>query len=275
MKMENLRATVRVAAIGFAAVLLAGCGNLFTGNMFENFDGPPSASDLASRYTDANGDVSTADAESFVNDLDDAASSSRFFDGLSDSDRESLAGSLESVYSNTDVDTETRQRAAVLAGDVTLRGSSAGDTINNVADVLTSSSGTDSFSDPAALLDQIIPTSAKGDPAAIEQILNDMVTAADAYSALGSSLTDADGDGTPDGPSGANMTEVAQKAAVSIVVAKIVTDSATSSTSSLAESLASGTFDASGYSDPSTDATSDGSALNNILKAGGLDGLFA
>ncbi|MFW5827108.1 MAG: hypothetical protein ACOCU4_03405, partial [Alkalispirochaeta sp.] len=216
----NPQKITAVALILTVTITITGCSNLLTGNMFSNFDGPPSASDLTSRYGDDG--VPAGDADDFVDAVDDAGGSRRFFDDLSDSDREELAGSLKSVYDNEDVDAETRQRAAVLAADVTLRGADSGETINNVANVLTSSDGADSFSDPAALMDQIIPDSAKDDPAAIQKILDDMVAAADAYDALGSSLTDEDGDGTVDGPEGTNMTEVAQKAAVAMVVRNIV-----------------------------------------------------
>lgn len=270
------RVVVTVLAVPVLLVM-SGCSNLFTGNMFTNFDGPPSASDLASRYTDDEGRVSGEDADNFVNDVDDAAGSSRFFDDLSDTDRTNLTGSLKSVYDNPNVDEETRQRAAVLAADVTLRGADSGETINNVADVLTSSEGADSFSDPGQLLDQIIPDSAKDDPEAIQKILDDMVAAADAYDALGDALKDEDGDGTIDNtPDGTNMTEVAQKAAVAMVVRNIVDQDADGS-GDLAERIANGTVGDAGYTDPLSGddgANSDGSAFNNILKAGGLDGFF-
>ncbi|MFW5694652.1 MAG: hypothetical protein ACOCYB_05750 [Alkalispirochaeta sp.] len=259
---------VRVAAAALAfAIFMSGCSNLLTGNMFTNFDGPPSASELAGRYGDAD------DADDFVDAVDDAAGSRRFFDDLSDGDRKELTESLKSVYDDEDVDDETRQRAAVLAADVTLRGADSGETINNVADVLTSSDGPESFSDPAELMDQIIPDSAKDDPEAIQKILDDMVAAADAYDALGSSLTDEDGDGTVDGPDGTNMTEVAQKAAVAMVVRNIVEQDKDGS-DDLADRIAKGTVGDTSYDDPLDAENSEGGALKNILDAGGLGGLF-
>lgn len=263
--------TVSVLLIG----ALGGCANLFTGNLFENFDGPPSASEVLGGYTDAAGDVTTDDADGFVNALDEALDSPKFFDDLSSTDRDNLAGSLESVYTNGAVDDTTRQEAAIMAGDVILTGTNSGATINNVADVLTSSGGTDSFSDPATLLDQIIPDSAQGDAAAIQGILDDMVSAAGAYEALGGSLTDVDGDGSVDGPDGANMTEVAQKAAVAIAVKSIVEDGGSGGSEGLAQAIADGTVeDLSISGDPIADAGTEGSAFNKILQAGGLDGLF-
>ena len=57
-----------------------------------------------------------------------------------------------------------------------------------MANVLTSGDGGDSFNDPGALMDLIIPDSAKGDAAAIEAIIDDLITAADAYEYLGGTL---------------------------------------------------------------------------------------
>jgi hypothetical protein len=266
----------RVAAILMAvSFFLAGCSNLFTGNLFSSLDGPPSAGDIRGRYADENGDVPAGSADAFVDDLEDAASTDRFFDDLNDTDRSGLRDSLESVYENEDVDEATRQSAAVLAAEVTLRGTNSGETINNVADVLTSSEGVDSFSEPSVLLDQIIPDSAKGDPDAIERILNDMVAAADAFDALGTTLTDSDGDGTIDNaPAGANMTELAQQAAVAMVVRNLVNDPNSGGAATLSESIASGTVEDTQFGDPLSSENTDGSALNNILKAGGLDGVF-
>ncbi|MEX2445489.1 MAG: hypothetical protein WD492_17955 [Alkalispirochaeta sp.] len=269
---------VAVPALAMSVIVsITGCSNLLTGNMFSNFDGPPSASDLTSRFGDDNGNVSTEDANDFVNELDDAAGSSRFFDDLSDGDRTDLASSLESVYLNDGADgpdTETRQRAAVLAADVTLRGADSGETINNVANVLTSSDGPESFSDPAQLMDQIIPAGARNDSKAIQRILDDMVTAAGAYDALGASLKDEDDDGAVDGPEGTNMAEVAQKAAVAMVVRNIVEQDSEGS-KDLAERIAFGTVGDISYDDPlSSEQDKDGGAFNNILTAGGLGGFF-
>jgi len=264
-----------VAILAVVSLALAGCSNLFTGNLFSSLDGPPSAGDIRGRYVDENGDVPTGSADEFVDDLADAADSDRFFDDLSDTDRDGLQESLESVYENEDVDEATRQNAAVLAAEVTLRGTDSGETINNVADVLTSSEGVDSFSEPSVLLDQIIPESAQGDPAAIEQILNDMVAAADAFDALGNTLTDSDGDGTIDNaPADANMAELAQQAAVAMVVRNLVNDPNSGGAAALSESIAAGTVGDTEFGDPLSNENTDGSALNNILKAGDLDGVF-
>ena len=62
---------------------LSSCADLFKGNLFEEFDGPPDSSDILDDYVDANGNVSTGDAADFIADLSDAAASSRFYDDLS------------------------------------------------------------------------------------------------------------------------------------------------------------------------------------------------
>lgn len=268
VNVPSIRLSVLAAVL---VVSLSGCSNLFTGNLFSGLDGPPSAGDITGRYVAADGSVPTDVAGDFVGDVEEAAESSRFFDDLSAGDRDDLSAALKDVYDNGAVDAETRQKAAILSGEVTLRDTPAGDTINNVADVLTSSGGADSFENPETLLDQIIPADAKGDPAAVQAILDDMVSAADAYNSLGGNLTDTDGDGSVDGPDGANMAETAQRAAVSMIVADLVgqTDSAT-----LADAIANDSVDTLALTDPTGDATTGGTPLNNILQAGGLDGLF-
>lgn len=264
---------IRAAKISVILVVIAtiiSCSNLFEGNFFENFDGPPDASDILGEYIDGNGAVSTADAADFVDDLGDAAESDRFYDDLSDGDRQNLNTALKSVYDNEDLDDSVRQEASILAADVVLRGTEAEKTINNVADVLTSDLGGDAFNDPSELLDTVIPDDAKGDPDAIKAILDSLVSAGDAYDTLGSTLTDTDGDGTVDGPSGANMTEIAQKAAVAIAVQKLVSDPAIGTTDQLAADIVAGSVSSTALDD----FPGDTSSAQNILEAGGLGGVL-
>lgn len=265
-----MKRTARFSIIIIALAAVSSCANLFQGNLFENFDGPPDASDILDDYVDGNGNVSTSDAPDFVEDVADAAESPRFYDDLSGSDRTELNTALKSVYDNPAVGTPVRQEASILAAEVVIRGTDTEETINNVANVLTSDGGGDSFNDPTALMDLVIPDDAKGDPAAIEAILNDLVTAADAYDALGTSLTDTDGDGTVDGPDGANMTEIAQKAAVALAIQKLVDDPSIGSTSALAADISAGSVTSSALDNFPGDSTS----ASNILEAGGLGGVF-
>lgn len=262
--------------------LLSACSNLFDGNWFENFDAPPSADDILDDYVDEDGTVSTEDADDFVNDLGEAADSDRFFDDLSDEDRDELGTALKSVYDNPDVDVVTRQEAAILAGEIAIRDTGAGDTVNNVVEVLLSSEGgADSFNDAGAFINAIIPSSAEGDPEAIRQILEYLVVAADAYDALGNLLTDTDGDGTPDGPEGSNMGEVAQNAAVAIILAATADldgDGTVSDAELDALTTASVDDDFSAYNgtplDDSLGSDASPTPLRNILDAGGLLEMF-
>lgn len=280
--MERILRGIQSFLVVEILLVLTACANLLDGNMFENFDSPPSATDILGGYTDEDGTVPTDGADGFVDDLGDAAESDRFFDDLSDQDREDLGTALESVYDNEDVDTETRQDAAILAGEIAIRGTGAGDTVNNVVDVLIDSEdGADAFNDTGALLDAIIPAEAQGDPVAVRDILASMVTAADAYESLGSTMTDEDGDGTPDGPDGANMGEVSQNAAVSMILAETADtdgDGEVSDAELDAMTAATVNDDFSGYTgDPLGDSLGDDdnpTPLRNVLEAGGLLGVF-
>ncbi len=268
--------TSRLIVLAVATLtFFASCTNLFMGNFFEEFDGPPDASELLGSYTSSDGTVSTSKAPKFVGAVSEAAESSKFYKDLSSSDRTELNTALKSVYDDASVDTATRQSASVLAAEVKIRDTGAGETINNVANVLTSDLGADSFNDPEALMDLIIPDSAKGDATAVKKILDDLVSAGDAYDNLGSIMTDEDGDGTVDGPSGVNMTETAQKAAVAIAVMKLadpdgdgVTDTATLSNEIINKSFSADTESAL------DNFPGDTTNLENILDAGGLGGLF-
>ncbi|MFA7566502.1 MAG: hypothetical protein WCY01_05700 [Alkalispirochaeta sp.] len=243
---------------------ITACADLFRGNLFENLDGPPDASELMGKYLNADGTVSTANAGKFVDAVAEAAESSKFYKNLSSSDRQKLNGALADVYNDPGVATADKQAASVLAAEVLIRGTDAGETINNVADVLTSNLGGDSFNDPGALMDLIIPAGAKGDPVAIKKILDDLVLAADAYDYLGESLND-----SPP-PSGVNMAETAQKAAVAIAVKKLVDDPGIGSTGDLAADIVAGSVSSTELDNFPGDTTN----LENILAAGGLSGVF-
>jgi hypothetical protein len=248
------------AFIGGAILLLSGCANLFTGNFFENFDGPPSASDLINSY-----DASNPGA--FVDSIAEAAESPRFLNGLSAAERDSLTTSLADVYGGS-ADVATRQEAAILAATVNITGTAAGDTINNVADIVTSGT-TNDFSDPQKLLEAIIPAEAQGDATAVQAILDDLVQAAAAYDALGTTLTS--GGDNADPPADANMTAIAQNAVVALAIQSLSTQAG--STATLAAEIVSGSFGS--YTDPIAGADDDTTPLGAILAAGGLDGVFS
>lgn len=269
-----------LATLVLVLVLVYGCTDFVgQGNAFENFDGPPAASEITRRHirTDDEGNVIVDNPERFVRDVGDAAGSGRFFRDLSDSDREQLNDGLRQVY-NGDSDVGTRQRAAVLAGEVNMRGTSAGTTANNVIDVLTGD-GIEAFEDPNALLDTIIPAGARGNPAAIQEILNNMVAAAEAYEALGNTLGDEDSTV----PAGTNMGVVAQNALVAMVVRDIVNaqsgDDPAARSEFLAQQLAEDpenrTIATPGEGDEDYDVFGgEGSALRNIINTAGFGGIL-
>jgi hypothetical protein len=259
-------------AVGTPLVLtlffsLASCANLLSGNLFEGFDGPPDAGALIGRYTEADGSVTPGREAAFVTEVAEAAESPRFYSGLSASDRTALNTALSSVYTNTALPVGTQQTAALLAAEVNLQGTAAGETANNLGNYILDG-GEDPFSDPATLLQAVIPESAQGDAAAIAAILENLAAAGAAYNAFGGTL-----DGN-DPPTETNMGAVAQNAAVAIVVAALVADGAgNGGAAGLAAILVAG--------DPISDdanaldsINNEGTALNNILVAAGFGGLF-
>ncbi len=256
-------------AIVFLVFSLSSCSNLFTTNYFTRFDGPPSASDISYNPDDPKG---------YLDDLGEAMDSSRFFDDLNESDRDTLTNNLEDIYTDPSADPETVQEAALLAAELQLNGTSAGTTVNNVVDIFVSDSSGSAFEDPGVLLEGIIPESAAGDAGAIASILEDLVTAGNAYEAYGNSVS-----------GGSDVSgEVAQNAAVAILVSTIVSSGSGGSTEDNIDALAaaiaggSGSTNAifesggsfNGAGDAMTDAAAEGSALDSILSSSGFAGAF-
>jgi hypothetical protein len=262
-----MRKFSHIHALASAAVLLlvVSCADLLQGNIFENFAGPPGAGEVLSKHVQADGTVDPGRAGAFVRDLEDAASSPRFFRDISAADRVKLTVALESVYDpDSGVALPVRQKAAILAGEVNMRDTDAGATANNVIDVLTGD-GIDTFEDPRSLLDEIIPASAQGDPVKIKAILDNLVAAGNAYEAFGNTLG---GDNTA--PAGTNMGTVAQNALVAITVRNIV--SANGGATALAASIA----DPDGEIEPPGGDVfgEEGTPLRNIFDAAGLGGVL-
>lgn len=266
----------RATATIIVVATLAGCGNLFTTNYFENFDGPPSASELTNRYTNDSGQVETADADDFVDALAAETGGNRFFEELSPGDRAELSTALESVYTNTDpsISEATRQQAALLAADVTIRNTPAQDTINNVASVLTDADtgGSVDLEDASSLIGTIIPDDAQGDPAAIDSIITGLVTAAGAFDGLSSALTDGDGDGDADPADGVDLA-TAQQAAVSIAVRDLVAANGggTAGTQAVRDAIINDTLDTlTTPPSPIGDDPANPTSLDRILQSAGI-----
>ncbi|POR05172.1 hypothetical protein AU468_02165 [Alkalispirochaeta sphaeroplastigenens] len=291
--MFSARSPVRVLSGLFSGLFLCGwgvllpaglssCDTVFEGNLFENFAGPESASAILKKYSDG-GSIPTARAPGFVSALDDAAGSPRFFRELSASDRAGLNEALESVYTadDNDVPKATRQKAAILAGQVNLRETAAGETVNNAIDVLTDG-GIDTFEeDPEALLDQLLPSGVRGDQAKIAAVLNDLVNAAGAYEALGATLEASPGDPDPQMPAGTNKGAVAQNALVALVVKDIAKANGAGDAEAGIAALAAELAKPQGTRDPivlpydnGEEFAPEGSPLRNIFNAAGFGGVL-
>lgn len=232
------------------AVTLGGCGNIFTNNLFQNFDGPPSASDLAN-----------LEGEALLNAVENAAQSNRFFDGLTNEQRDELTESLRTVYQDPNASAAERQRAAVLAGAVNIRGTAAETTINNVVSAFTSEE--DAFDDPQALINSVIPASVRQDEAALTAMLTSMFAAAEAYNALGSGIGEDEAAVSVDG-------ETAQNAAISILLYEV----AGGDPDVLIAAINNDNYD--DLNDPGNALGDDDNQtpLYHILQAAGLGGVF-
>lgn len=276
------RGIERLFAIAIAGLALSGCGNLFTTNYFENFDGPPSADELTQKYTDSSGDVPAGDADDFVEALQAETSGGRFFDDLSAGDRAELSAALQSVYTNPDpaISDETRQAAALLAAEVIIRDTKAQDTINNVTGVLTDqdSGGSIDLDNASSLVGSIIPDSAQNDPNAIDSIITDLVSAAGAFDGLSQALTDNDSDGEADPAEGVTLA-TAQEAAVSIAVRDLVNANGggAAGTAAVRDAIINDTLDSlTAPPSPIGDEPASPTPLDLILQSAGLSAdLFA
>lgn len=262
-----MRAVQRVVLIAGAVMAGSSCVMPFLadGNLFSSFDAPPGAGALT-RGFDLEEGVPTAEAGRFVGDVADAVSSPRFINGLTPAERQELSRLLESIYTSEDpdVDVDTRQQAALLAADVTLKGTNAQTTTNNLVTYF-ADGGDAPLDNPQELLNAIIPDSAQGDQDAIQAILDSYVAAAAAYEAFGSTL-----DEDTSAPSGTNMGSVAQNAAVAMLVAGLAETNGGSE--GLAAKLASNEEDQDIDTSGVDGILDDGTPLANILDAAGLSG---
>jgi len=255
--------------VAWATLLLPlSCENLQQGNLFENFDGPPSASSIVDKYTEDDGTVAPERAAAFVRSLEDAAESPRFFRELSAADRNRLNTSLSSVYdpANGVESVTTRQKAAILAGDINMRGTAAGTTANNVIDVL-NDGGIGTFENPEELFSKILPADARNDEEKTRRILDSLVAAGAAYEAFGTTLSDPENSV----PEGTSIGSVAQYALVAMVVRDIA--GANSGTEALAQQIVNN--DPISSPDwPDGPFGDDGSPLRNIFDEAGLGGVL-
>lgn len=240
---------LRITVTALLAVLLAGCANIYDSNLFQNFDGPPSASELA------NGSAE---------DIADAAESPQFFEELEDDPaaKEAIQNRLQEIYNDPNASDSDRRTAAIVSGDIEMETTGGGEIVNNVVDVLLDEEGQE-FSDPGTLIRNIFPESVRNDPAALKAQIESFQTAADAYDAYGDGLTEG---GVPEG---ANSGEIAQRATVAILIDELANQAG--GTDQLVSDIQNDSFD--GYSDPTENTLGteeNPSSLRNILDVAGL-----
>ena len=244
-----------------AAILtisLLGCTQLFEFNLFAGLDkaSVPKVSDLEKRNT---GDA--------LDLLEGEADSDAFFDALKDdpTGKGDLEDYLGGIMDDPEEAAPDKQRAALLYSDIELKTTGADELVNNLVKVLdtSGSEGMDNFKSFGAFWNKVAPEGA--DPGTVFDGLNN---AYDGFNALGGSLTDTDGDGTPDGPEGANMGEAAQNAVVSFMVHEVMTANGFNDGSELADALDSGTD----LTMPElSSSNSDFASINNIVNAASPD----
>lgn len=230
-------------------VLMAGCANIYESNLFENFDGPPSAAELA------NGSLE---------DIADAAESPKFFEELRDDPdaKEAIQNRLQEIYNDPASSDADRKTAAIISGDVEMETTQGAEIVNNVVDVLLDESGGE-FSDPGTFIRNTFPESVRNDPVLLKAQIESFRTAAAAYDVYGTGLT------AETEPEGANSGEIAQRATVAILMDTLATQAG--STDALAADIQADDY--SGYTDPTDtalDTEASSTPLRNILDVAGL-----
>lgn len=233
------------------AVLLVGCANIYESNLYKNFDGPPSASELA------NGSAE---------DIADAAESPQFFDELKDDPaaKEAIQNRLQEIYNDENASDSDRRTAAIVSGDIEMETTTGGEIVNNVVDVILEESDGE-FSDPGTFIRNTFPESVRNDPVVLKAQIESFRTAADAYYAYGDGLT---AEGVPEG---ANSGEIAQRATVAILMDTLAGQAG--GTDALVNDIQSDSFPQPPYSDPTVTALGTEESpepLRNILDVAGL-----
>lgn len=240
-----LRGWVMVAV----TMLIAGCANIYDSNLFESFDGPPSAAELATGS---------------LEDIADAAESPKFFDELRDdpSAKEAIQNRLQEIYNDPASSDGEKKTAAIIYGDVEMETTEGAEIVNNVIDVLLDESGGE-FSDPGTFIRNTFPESVRNDPVLLKTQIESFRTAAAAYYVYGSGLT------AESEPEGVNSGEIAQRATVAILTDTLASQAG--STDALVADIQADDY--SGYTDPTDTALGTEASptpLRNILDVAGL-----
>ena len=188
-------------------LLLAGCSAFFGFNLLKGLDKPPAPK--ASDYEGPGGlDKLQADLNSpaIVAELKNDPATTQQIENY-----------LVTTYLTGPLTTEDQEQAAVVYADLNLKTTGGDQLVNNAANLALSGNG--SGQTIQQILQAIVPADVASDPTAFAAMMNGLLNAAAAYQLLGASLTP-----PATAPPGANMGDVAQKAAVAYTMQSAVYD---------------------------------------------------
>lgn len=303
------RTAVLFVLVVAAALVLSGCPNMFTMNLFAGLAGPqqPDVSKLREMPE-----------EEAIQRLSEDATSPQFYENLSNDEaqggtaKEELLGYLEEVYTGDDdgdgapdpPDSPEEQKAALLAADVHLKTTDGDKVVDNVINTVftlmdqgsaeddgehddgsATDGGTeeDPVKEAQDVMKSLFQKEDGSDPSPEEftKTLDALAKAADAYKAFGSSLKQDPDSGEWNYPDETNIGSVAQSAMVS-VAADAAVKLVDGNTQALYDFIYSGVEpidDTTGESkisspeDVFADLENDTSVLN-IMEAGGYGALL-
>lgn len=256
-----MKRTTTIALVAAIAITMTGCDALDAVLGYNMF------SSLAA--VDAK-EISEADAETLV-ELSDSDS---FYDTLEDD--AALKGTtlikIDTAIGGS-IDSATDQELAVLAANIYLQTTAAGDLINNVSSLMVEliDEPTPDYSDLERIISGLVPDSLKGSDGTIDQVaFLAMITAleeADAvYQDLGGAI------GTGGYASGTDIVagEIAQNALLAAVIAAVVPPTGTTGAYLYALLTEPATPDPDSSVFPAFPVMTSGSYLGNILVAAGI-----
>jgi hypothetical protein len=244
------RTAVLFVLVVSAVLVLSGCPNMFTMNLFAGMAGP--------QQPDVN-KLRQMPEEEAIQQLSEDATSPQFYENLSNDEaqggtaKEELLGYLEEVYAGDDdgdgapdpPDSEEEQKAALLAADIHLKTTDGDKVVDNVVNTVFTLMDEGSTSDDGEHGDGSATDSTTEDPVQEAQevmqslftkedgsspsedefakTLDALAKSADAYTAFGSSLQQDPDTGEWNVPDDTNMGSVAQSAMVAVAADAAVT----------------------------------------------------
>jgi len=269
------------------ALLLSGCEQLFTFNLFDGLE------EVNTENTVAQATSADKSASENLTEIESLVESDDFIDSLADDteSRDALIDYLDGVVNDPDAEPEDVQTALVLKGDIYTRTTGGDDLVNNITNLL---SGDVDFenTEPEDLIASILPdtfyeedgvTLKTGEEAeaAFAYLLMGFYYANDAYDSFGDTLVPDDETSLE---ADINLGDVAQNALISNIVAHAVEDLATNNgmteevaAARLAAVILGGSTEELAFStdyDP-FGGMGEGSGTYKLLMMSGLESLFA